>query len=72
MRIAAVQMNPGADKAANIVQMRQLARAAIQAERPDLIAFPEVWTCLGGDRATKVEAAEPLPDEGSGASGGEA
>lgn len=72
MRITAVQMNPGADKAANIAQMRQLATAAIEADRPDLIAFPEIWTCLGGDRATKMDAAEPLPAEGSDAVGGEA
>ncbi|WP_376088238.1 carbon-nitrogen hydrolase family protein [Roseomonas sp. CCTCC AB2023176] len=72
MRVTAVQMNPGADKAANIAQLRRLATAAIEADRPDLIAFPEMWSCLGGDRATKFEAAELLPEERSNAHGGEA
>ncbi|MGI4977678.1 MAG: carbon-nitrogen hydrolase family protein, partial [Janthinobacterium lividum] len=39
---------------------------------PDLVALPEMWSCLGGDRATKLAAAEPLPPPGSGAPGGEA
>ncbi len=72
MRVTAVQMNPGADKAANVAQIRRLATAAIEADRPGLIAFPEIWTCLGGDRATKLAAAELLPEEGSNAPGGEA
>jgi predicted amidohydrolase len=72
MRVTVVQMNPGADKAANIAQATRLAEAAIAADRPDIIAFPEMWTCLGGDRATKMAAAEPLPEPGSNAPGGEA
>jgi nitrilase len=72
MRVTVVQMNPGADKGANIAQMRRLTEGAIASDRPELIAFPEIWTCLGGDRATKLAAAEMLPEEGSGAHGGEA
>lgn len=72
MRVTAVQMNPGADKAANVAQLRRLATAAIEADRPDLIAFPEMWSCLGGDRPTKLEAAELLPEERSNAPGGDA
>ncbi|MBI0536851.1 carbon-nitrogen hydrolase family protein [Roseomonas sp. KE2513] len=71
MRVSVVQMNPGADKAANIAQAERLAAAAIKADRPDIIALPEMWTCLGGDRATKLAAAELLPDPGSNAPGGE-
>ncbi|MBC7800706.1 MAG: carbon-nitrogen hydrolase family protein [Gemmatimonadaceae bacterium] len=71
MRVTVVQMNPGADKAANLLQAEQLVdRAAV--ERPDLVALPEMWTCLGGDRATKLQAAEQLPPAGSGAAGGPA
>jgi len=72
MRVTVVQMNPGADKPANLAQMTRLAEGAVAADRPDLIALPEMWTLLGGDRATKLAAAEPLPEPGSGAPGGEA
>jgi len=72
MRVTVVQMNPGADKPANIAQARRLAEGALAADRPDLVAFPEMWTCLGGDRATKMEAAEILPAPGSDERGGEA
>jgi nitrilase len=66
MRLTAIQMSPGADKAANIAEAGRLAEAAITADRPDIIAFPEIWTCLGGDRETKFAAAEELPRGGEG------
>ncbi|WP_144183208.1 carbon-nitrogen hydrolase family protein [Elioraea rosea] len=65
MRVTVVQMNPGADKAANLAQAEKLTEAAVAADRPDLIALPEIWTCLGGDRETKFASAEPLPAPGS-------
>jgi hypothetical protein len=72
MRVAVIQMNPGHDKAANIAQARRLIEAAVAAERPDIVALPEVWTCLGGDRAGKFAAAEALPAPGANEPGGEA
>ncbi|MGH7042327.1 MAG: carbon-nitrogen hydrolase family protein [Acetobacteraceae bacterium] len=72
MRVSVVQMNPGADKAANIAQARRLLDAAIAADRPDIVSLPEVWTCLGGSRAGKFEQAEDLPAKGSNAPGGPA
>ena len=72
MRVSVVQMNAGHDKAANIVQARRLVGAAVEADRPTLVALPEMWSCLGGDRAVKMTAAELLPAPGSGAAGGEA
>lgn len=72
MRLTVVQMNPGADKAANLAAAGRLIAAAAEADRPALVALPEMWTCLGGDRATKQAAAEALPAQGSGAPGGEA
>jgi predicted amidohydrolase len=72
MRISVIQMSPGADKAENINQARQLVEAAVAADRPDLVALPEIWTCLGGNRATKFAEAEPLPEEGANAPGGPA
>ncbi len=70
MRIAVIQMSPQADKAQNIAQARALIEAAMAAEQPDLVVLPEIWTCLGGDRAQKFAAAEPLPAPGG--QGGEA
>jgi nitrilase len=71
MRLCAVQMNAGADKAANIAEAGRLIDAAM-ADRPDLIALPEIWTCIGGDRANRLAQAEALPPAESGAAGGPA
>ncbi len=64
MRMSVIQMSPGADKAQNIAQARALIEGVIAAEKPDLIALPEMWTCLGGSRAHKFATAEPLPEHG--------
>ncbi len=72
MRVSVLQMNPGADKAANIAQATRLIDDALAADRPDLVSLPEMWTCLGGDRATKLREAEPLPPPGSNQPGGPA
>lgn len=70
MRVAVIQMSPGADKARNIAQARALIEAVTAKEKIDLLVLPEVWTCLGGDRAQKFAMAEALPLPG--AQGGEA
>jgi nitrilase len=72
MRVSVMQMTPGADKAANIEQASRLIAAAIDADRPDIVSLPEMWTCLGGNRATKQEQAEVLPAYGSNEPGGAA
>ncbi|HQT74544.1 MAG TPA: carbon-nitrogen hydrolase family protein [Acidiphilium sp.] len=72
LRLAVIQMSPGADKAANIAQAQGLIDAAVAADRPGLVSLPEVWSCLGGDRAAKMQAAEALPPAGSDAAGGPA
>lgn len=72
MKVTLIQMEPGHDKAANITQAGQLLDAAIAADRPDLVALPEIWSCLGGDRAGKLETAEALPPVGSDREGGPA
>ena len=72
MRVSVIQMNPGADKAANIAQAGRLIDDAIEADRPGLVSLPEMWTCLGGDRATKQAASEVLPAPGSNEPGGPA
>ncbi len=72
MRLSVVQMNPGADKAANIAQASRLIDDALEADRPDMISLPEMWTCLGGDRDAKHREAEILPPPGSNEPGGPA
>ena len=71
MRVSVLQMNPGADKAANIAQAARLLDDAAT-DRPDLVSLPEMWTCLGGDAATKLAQSEPLPPPGSNQPGGPA
>lgn len=72
MRVSVIQMEPGHDKARNLAQAGALLDAAIDADRPDLVALPEIWTCLGGDAATKQAAAEDFPPPGGNAPGGPA
>lgn len=72
MRTTVVQMSPGHDKAANISQAERLCEAAIAEDRPDIIALPEIWTCLGGSRQDKFNSAEALPGPGSNEAGGAA
>lgn len=72
MRVSVVQMNPGADKAANIAAAAALIEAAVAADRPDLVSLPEMWTCLGGRREEKFAQAEALPPRGSNQPGGPA
>ena len=64
MRVSVVQMSPTADKTENIAQARSLITGAVGSERPDLVALPEIWTCLGGTREQKFAAAEALPEPG--------
>ena len=71
MRVSVVQTNSGHVKADNIAQARALIEGAM-VDRPDLTGLPEVWTCLGGDRAAKFEQAEALPAPGSNEPGGAA
>ncbi|MDB5415156.1 MAG: putative hydrolase [Rubritepida sp.] len=72
MRISAIQMNQGSDKAANLDQARRLIEAALAADRPDIVTLPETWTNLGGGRDARTSAAEILPPPGSNEAGGAA
>jgi nitrilase len=69
MRVSVVQMSPGAAKDANIAAAGALMAAAVAADHPDLVSLPEMWTCLGGDRAAKFAAAEELPQPGDAGDG---
>ncbi len=72
MRVSVMQMSPGTDKAANIDQASRLIAGAVDADRPDVVSLPEMWTCLGGNRTIKHEQAEALPAFGSNEPGGAA
>ena len=72
MRLSVVQMNPGADKSANIDQARRLIGEAVEADHPNIVSLPEVWDSLGGDRAVRTANAELLPMQGSNEPGGPA
>jgi len=65
LRTSLIQLSPGADRAQNLRTVETLARRAIEIDRPDLLSLPEMWSCLGGDRAAKIAAAEILPAAGS-------
>ena len=70
MRVAVIQMSPNADKGQNIAQARGLIEGLVAEQKVDLVALPEIWTCLGGTRAHKFAQAEALPQPGG--QGGEA
>ncbi|HXB65181.1 MAG TPA: carbon-nitrogen hydrolase family protein [Solirubrobacteraceae bacterium] len=58
MRVAAVQLNSTADKAANMREVDRLTRAAA-ADGARLIVLPEKWTVLGSEEHLRA-GAEPL------------
>jgi nitrilase len=66
MRATVIQCEASAVKADNIAGLRPRIEAAIAADRPTLISLPEMWSCLGGDRATKLAEAEALPPAAPG------
>ncbi len=70
MRVGVMQMNPGYDKAANIAQAQGLLTNTHAID--GFLSLPEMWSCLGGDRARKLDQAENLPGFGTGATGGAA
>ena len=63
MRAIVIQCTPGTDKADNIAEIGRLIEAGAGTGRPCLVSLPEMWTCLGADRATKLDQSETLPAE---------
>ena len=72
MRVTVIQCVPGTDKRTNIRLVGHLMGSSIERDRPDMISLPEMWTCLGGDRDTKLSQSEHLPDPGGTAAEGSA
>ncbi len=61
MKVAAVQLNSGADVAANMAAADRLTRAAAS-DGAQLVVLPEKWTALGSDEQ-QAAAAQPLDGE---------
>jgi predicted amidohydrolase len=57
LRVAAVQLNSTADKAANLAAADRLTRAAA-ADGAQLIVLPEKWTAIGRDEDLRAAAEE--------------
>jgi deaminated glutathione amidase len=70
MKISAIQMNTRSEKAANLVQARELAAHAVARDRPDMLVLPEVFAFMGASVEDKRAAAEELPEIGG--TGGDA
>jgi nitrilase len=64
MRLVAIQCAPGAVKADNIAMAARLIDQATDPGTPCLVSLPEMWTCLGADRTTKLAQGEALPHPG--------
>jgi nitrilase len=64
MRAAIIQFDPGAVRADNIASATALIARAVATESATLVSLPEMWSCLGGDRDTKLAQAEALPVPG--------
>jgi len=61
VRVAAVQLNSGADRVANLADADRLTRAAA-ADGATVIVLPEKWTAMGSEADLRA-AAEPLEGE---------
>jgi predicted amidohydrolase len=58
LKVAAIQLNSGANRAANVNEAERLTRAAA-ADGATLIVRPEKWTAMGSEQELRA-AAEPL------------
>jgi nitrilase len=72
MLATVIQLQPGADKAANIAAARHQVEFLGAQGSGGLVSLPEMWTCLGADRETKFAQSEILPRPGEAADPGSA
>jgi nitrilase len=64
MKISAIQMNSGTEKASNLAQAADLVSRSVAADGPDMVVLPEVFAHMGGSVADRRAAAEELPQPG--------
>jgi nitrilase len=72
MLATVIQLQPGADKAANIAAARRQIERSGARGSGTLVSLPEMWTCLGADLDTKRAQSEWLPQPGESAHPGSA
>ena len=72
MRATVIQFEATADRRRNIAEIEALAEKAVREDGPSLLSLPEMWSCLGGNRATKLDQSEILPEAGQPAAEGSA
>lgn len=58
MKITLIQLNSQNDKQENLRNAEKLILQAVNHDKPDIIALPEMWVCLGGSLEEKKKAAE--------------
>ena len=61
MKVTVIQLNSKTNKKKNLNDALQLAEKAIVADKPDLIAFPEMMAFYGGTDEDKKSSAEDIP-----------
>ena len=62
MKVTVIQLNSKTNKKKNLNEAMLLAEKAIVADKPDLIAFPEMMAFYGGTDEDKKSSAEDIPD----------
>lgn len=70
MKVCVIQTNGGDDREKNFAEVQELVDRAVDVDRPDMIALPEVFAVIGGSLEARRAKAETLPDNG-GEGGGE-
>lgn len=58
MKVALIQSNPGADKAANLADAKALIDRAIALDAPDFVMLPEVFDWMGSPGVDREQAFE--------------
>lgn len=61
-KVALVQLNGQPEKARNLEAVERLVDEVAAAEGPELVALPEMVTCIGAKRDERLAAAETFPD----------
>ena len=62
MKVSLIQMNTQADKTENLRAARDLIEAAVEADRPDVVALPETFTSMTDDFDVQYANAEEIPE----------
>lgn len=61
LKITLIQMNSGRDRDINLEHATTIMRAAVETDRPDLIALPEYFDFYAGEKEGKISLAQDVP-----------